>query len=219
MAHSTCGRHPSDLCQRFLCGTRRPLSAQQNIRVHFSSEQIFRDSRFSDSFQNVRAATNQDTSSTSQRFVTVQQSRVPIVDSRDRGRPSNADYDPRNLRNLQCPDRVPGCSGNRIHVYRRLHLVRSVEGVEAAGPHRGQHRDRPVTLSLLSSNTFQGHIRALTVMGATYTYQITHDHRLRGARHGTAPDVSHLDCDVTTLNTRALSLLQQRISEMSQFQL
>jgi hypothetical protein len=138
----------------------------------------------------VRAATNQDTSSTSQRFVTVQQSRVPIVDSRDRGRPSNADYDPRNLRNLQCPDRVPGCSGNRIHVYRRLHLVRSVEGVEAAGPHRGQHR--PVTLSLLSSNTFQGHIRALTVMGATYTYQITHDHRLRGARHGTAPDASHL---------------------------
>ena len=40
--------------------------------------------------------------------------------------------------------------------------------------------------------------------------------------HGTAqPQTSRTshDCDVTTLNTRALSLLQQRISEMSQFQL
>jgi hypothetical protein len=58
--------------------------------------------------------------------------------------------------------------------------------VEAAGPHRGTapppHRPR---------HTFK-HIRALWDMGATYTYQITHDHRLRGARHGTAPDVSHL---------------------------
>ena len=61
-------------------------------------------------------ALRQDTPSTSQRFVTVQQSRVPIVDSRGRGRPSDADYDPRNLVGLpgQCPDRVPGCSGNRI---------------------------------------------------------------------------------------------------------
>ena len=164
MAHSTCGRHPSDLCQRFLCGTRRPLSAQQNIRVHFSSEQIFRDSRFSDSFQCTRCDKSSRKSRYLINFATVcdcpTTSRAPIVDSEHGGRPSDADYDPRILRNLQCPDRVPGCSGNRIHVYRRLHLVRSVEGmvegvhegVEAAGPHRAGTAPphRPVT----HSNTF-----------------------------------------------------------------
>ena len=194
MADSTCGRHPSDLCQRFLCGTRRPLSAQQNIRVHFSSEQIFRDSRFSDSFQCTRCDKSSRKSRYLINFATVcdipTSSRVPIVDS-EGGRRT-----PTMIRASSCSAQI-GCQAVRVtgsmyidgsissglsRAWSRAYMRASVE---AAGPHRGggQHL-RPTGPSHI-----QTHSRG---MGATYTYQITHDHRLRGARHGTAPDVSHL---------------------------
>jgi hypothetical protein len=117
---------------------------------------------------------------------------------------------------------VPGCSGNRIHVYRRLHLVRSVEGMVEGVQHEGVEAagggSAPGDSTAPPARHTFKHIRALWV---PHTH--TKSHMTTGSEvHGTAqPQTSRTshDCDVTTLNTRALSLLQQRISEMSQFQL